>query len=104
MTIRDDEEEPTPSPPPDEFPVEIHLEVLNHLECGVIRPRDTVELRSSGENPQHDGDFLRVVDIIELLETEEIKLRGFRMRRSKYLQPQFEGESNYMLVKQYQYD
>jgi hypothetical protein len=54
----------------------------------VIKPGDTVELmdHSSHEaDSMHSGDFLRIKHIIFNLETDKVKLRGWRMRRTKYL-------------------
>ena len=54
----------------------------------VIKPGDTVELRDNSNQRAGDmqsGDFLRVKRIIKNLETEEVRLRGYRMRRTKYL-------------------
>jgi DNA (cytosine-5)-methyltransferase 1 len=48
---------------------------------------DTLELRGSEEhsyNTLHSGDFIRVKVIILNLETDEILLRGHRLRRCKY--------------------
>jgi hypothetical protein len=56
-----------------------------------IKPGDTVELKDKSErisNANHSGDFLRVRQIIVNLETDEIRLRGLRMRRMKYLEQQ----------------
>lgn len=74
--------------PPKEFELP-----YTELKCGKIRPGDTVELADhSQRNPEHliSGDFLLVRSIIENVKTEEVKLRGYRMRRCAYLQPMFE--------------
>lgn len=52
-----------------------------------IRAGDTVELEDGEEhlmNELHSGDFLRVKQVILNLETDEVKLRGHRLRRTKY--------------------
>ncbi|KAF2798930.1 S-adenosyl-L-methionine-dependent methyltransferase [Melanomma pulvis-pyrius CBS 109.77] len=77
----------TPESVPDAFPTKIELDLLR-LECGNIAPGDTVELRDTSGRTTHSflsGDFLRVKSIIENLETSEIFLRGFRLRRCQYL-------------------
>lgn len=54
---------------------------------------DTVELqdtRKHEEDLNHSGDFLRVKHIIMNLQTDEVRLRGYRLRRTKYLQQLFE--------------
>ncbi|KAF9698369.1 hypothetical protein EKO04_003611 [Ascochyta lentis] len=73
------------------------------LECGVIRPGSVLELqdRSGRENNEMiSGDFLLVRTIVENAETEEVVLRGYRMRRCSYLQPLFDAKSNelFMLI------
>lgn len=75
------------------FPTVIELPSLT-LECGVVKPRDTVELHDTTERVSNNhifGDFLRVEKIIEVVETGEIKLEGYRLRRESTLRPQFEG-------------
>lgn len=54
----------------------------------VIKPGDTVELKdrsNQDEGAMHSGDFLRIKTIIMNMETDEVRLRGWRMRRTKYL-------------------
>ena len=54
----------------------------------VITPGDTVELKdtsSHSADAMHSGDFLRIKHIIMNLETDEVRLRGYRLRRTKYL-------------------
>ncbi|KAL6162354.1 hypothetical protein ACJQWK_11290 [Exserohilum turcicum] len=52
----------------------------------VIKPGDTVELHSPSQqrNDMQSGDFLRVMHIIQNLATDDVRLRGHRMRRTKY--------------------
>ena len=53
-----------------------------------ITPGDTVELidtSSHAADAMHSGDFLRIKHIIMDLETDEVRLRGYRLRRTKYL-------------------
>jgi DNA (cytosine-5)-methyltransferase 1 len=52
-----------------------------------IAPGDTVELKdhlTREPNAMHSGDFLRIKFIIKNLQTDEVRLRGYRMRRTKY--------------------
>jgi DNA (cytosine-5)-methyltransferase 1 len=54
----------------------------------VIVPGDTVEMKDySGHaaDSMHSADFLRVKHIIINLQTDEVRLRGHRLRRVKYL-------------------
>jgi DNA (cytosine-5)-methyltransferase 1 len=54
----------------------------------VIKPGDTVELRDHSAHESdlmHSGDFVRIKKIIINLETDEVRLRGHRLRRTKYL-------------------
>lgn len=58
-----------------------------------IRAGDTVELRDHSNQPpnaMHSGDFLHVKHIIMNMDTEQVRLRGHRMRRTKYLGQIFE--------------
>lgn len=48
---------------------------------------DSVEVRAIPNTDIQDGDFLRVVKIVENLETGAVTLRGLRLRRNKFLQP-----------------
>lgn len=53
----------------------------------VIKIGSTWELRDPSERPEdqlHSGDFLRVQHIIRNVQTDEVRLRGFRLRRTKY--------------------
>jgi DNA (cytosine-5)-methyltransferase 1 len=59
----------------------------------MIVPGDTVELKdtsSLAEGTNHSGDFLRVKHIIMNFESGEVRLRGLRLRRTKYLQQMFD--------------
>jgi len=40
----------------------------------------------------HSGDFLRIRNILMNMETDEVRLRGWRMRRTKYLGQVFDCE------------
>ncbi|EMD96261.1 hypothetical protein COCC4DRAFT_55783 [Bipolaris maydis ATCC 48331] len=63
----------------------------------VIRPESTVELHdhlTHEINTRHSGDFLRVKFIVMNLETDEVRLRGQRMRRVKYLGQLFDWKLN----------
>jgi DNA (cytosine-5)-methyltransferase 1 len=54
----------------------------------LIEPGVTVELRDHSTHEgdaMHSADFLRVKHIIMDLETDEVRLRGYRLRRTKYL-------------------
>ncbi|KAI4712674.1 hypothetical protein J4E89_002942 [Alternaria sp. Ai002NY15] len=63
----------------------------------VIKPGDTVELKDhsiQNEGAMHSGDFLRIKNILMNLETDEVRLRGWRMRRTKYLGQVFDWKMN----------
>ncbi|KAH9875084.1 hypothetical protein J1614_004572 [Plenodomus biglobosus] len=68
------------------------------LSNGVmVRPGNTLELldqsaHSSGT--MHSGDFIHVKAIIKNLETDDIRYRGHRMRRRKYLGQIFDWKLN----------
>ncbi|KAF2872901.1 S-adenosyl-L-methionine-dependent methyltransferase [Massariosphaeria phaeospora] len=62
---------------------------VDEYECGdfVIKVGLTVELKDASERaPEklHSGDFLRVKTIVQDKQTEEVKVRGYRLRRTKY--------------------
>jgi DNA (cytosine-5)-methyltransferase 1 len=61
-----------------------------------IKPGDTVELRdhSKQRDTMHSGDFLRIKTIIMNMETDEVRLRGHRLRRTKYLGQIFDWKVN----------
>ena len=62
----------------------------------VITPGDTVELNDASAHAanMHSGDFLRIKHIIMNLETDEVRLRGYRLRRTKYLGQMFDWKLN----------
>ncbi|KAI4702103.1 hypothetical protein J4E81_002465 [Alternaria sp. BMP 2799] len=63
----------------------------------VIKPGDTVELKdhsNQDEGAMHSGDFIRIKSIIMSMETDEVRLRGWRMRRTKYLGQIFDWKTN----------
>jgi DNA (cytosine-5)-methyltransferase 1 len=65
------------------------------LKCGDIQPGSIVELEDeSGRDINHltSGDFLLVRSIIENVKYGEISLRGYRMRRCKYVRPMFDSK------------
>lgn len=67
------------------------------LPCGIVKPGDTVELRDTTERVSNNlisGDFLRIEYIIEDVNTSEINLKGYRLRRENTLRPQFEGKKS----------
>ena len=74
------------------------------LRATVIKPGDTVELYDPMREPfletMQSGDFLRIKHIIKNLETDEVRFRGYRMRRMKYLGPLFDCKRP---TVQYQY-
>ncbi|CBX93122.1 hypothetical protein LEMA_P040230.1 [Plenodomus lingam JN3] len=54
----------------------------------VVRPGDTLELldhSTHAPSSMHSGDFFMIRTIIQNLETDVIRFRGHRMRRTKYL-------------------
>ncbi|CAA9960009.1 C-5 cytosine methyltransferase DmtA [Pyrenophora teres f. maculata] len=63
----------------------------------IIKPGDTVELQDHTNQPaddMHSGDFLRVKSVIMNLETDQVRLRGHRLRRTKYLRQIFGKKLN----------
>ena len=73
------------------------VELPSHrLETGgVLHQRDTVELIDRTErvaNHTLSGDFLRITAIVEDLQSHEIYLKGYCLRRCSYLRPLFDGE------------
>jgi DNA (cytosine-5)-methyltransferase 1 len=62
----------------------------------VVKPGDTVELRdhSRQRDTMHSGDFLRIKSIVMNMETDEVRLRGHRLRRTKYLGQIFDWKFN----------
>ncbi|KAF1916765.1 S-adenosyl-L-methionine-dependent methyltransferase [Ampelomyces quisqualis] len=65
----------------------------------VITPGATVELKdhsshASAGDDLHSGDFLRVKHIIINLQTNEVRLRGHRLRRLKYFGQIFDWKFN----------
>ena len=67
------------------------------LDNGVlIEPGDTVELKDiSRQNLDglYSGDFLRVKQVITNLTIDEVRLRGYLLRRTKYLGQIFDCKS-----------
>ncbi|KAF2258718.1 S-adenosyl-L-methionine-dependent methyltransferase [Lojkania enalia] len=93
---------PSPKPfkraPPIELPSvkEGSLEYDFTIEVG-----DAVELRDSAVRSSdvlHSGDFLYVTAIWRNLETDEVKLRGYRMRRTKYHGQVFDWKLNELVM------
>ncbi|KAH8730545.1 S-adenosyl-L-methionine-dependent methyltransferase [Phaeosphaeriaceae sp. PMI808] len=79
-------------PPLQEFEIPDFL-----IEGAKIVPNSVVELKDhSGRSSDHriSGDFFLIRSIIENVETGEVVLRGYRMRRCTYLQPLFDGKFN----------
>ncbi|KAF2850974.1 S-adenosyl-L-methionine-dependent methyltransferase [Plenodomus tracheiphilus IPT5] len=75
--------------------VEIPLSKLTNGKT--VKPGDTLELQdhtTQGSNAMHSGDFLHVKTIIQNLETDEVRFRGHRMRRTKYLGQIFDWKLN----------
>jgi DNA (cytosine-5)-methyltransferase 1 len=63
----------------------------------MIKVGDTVELHDTSKLDQdlnHSGDFLRIKHIIIDVQTGQVRLRGHRLRRAKYLQQLFEWKLN----------
>jgi DNA (cytosine-5)-methyltransferase 1 len=67
------------------------------LDNGVlIEPGDTVELKDFSKQSLdglYSGDFLRVKHVITNLTTDEVRLRGYLLRRTKYLRQIFDCKS-----------
>jgi hypothetical protein len=60
-----------------------------------IKAGDTVELKDTldrNSRGMHSGDFLRVLSVIQNPQTDEIRLRGYRLRRAKYHHQYFDCE------------
>ena len=60
-----------------------------------IKIGDTVELKDSSAHEgdlMHSGDFLRIKHIIMNLQIDEVRLRGLRLRRTKYFKQIFDCE------------
>ncbi|KAF2277615.1 S-adenosyl-L-methionine-dependent methyltransferase [Westerdykella ornata] len=101
IEIQDDEDslDETPTTPTESFPEEIEVPHIDHHGCGRIKPGDTVEMKNaSSDSTLRAGDFLRVEKVIEVLETGEVKLRGYAMRRTKHLAPQFDRHLNELFM------
>lgn len=66
-----------------------------------IRPGDTVELHTTTKghpSTDHSGDFLRVRRIIRNVQTDEVTLQGYRLRRTKYQNQLFDCKSLQVLL------
>ncbi|KAF1851662.1 S-adenosyl-L-methionine-dependent methyltransferase [Cucurbitaria berberidis CBS 394.84] len=90
----------TAPPSSDPLPESFELPKLS-LECGDIRPDSVVELKDhSGRTSKHllSGDFFLVRSIVENVHTEEVVIRGYRMRRVEYLQPLFDRKLNDLFI------
>ncbi|KAJ4297542.1 hypothetical protein N0V90_005434 [Kalmusia sp. IMI 367209] len=90
------------------FPVTVELPSIQ-LDCGMVKSRDIVELFDRTERVADQalsGDFLWISAIIEDLETNEITLQGYRLRRCSYLRPLFDCKMNelFILVEAYEND
>ena len=100
IVISDDEDEDDgdeiPTPPVDvPFPEVIELPRYQIKPGSVIRKGDTVELEDrTGRVADYalSGDFLRIHGIFENLETGEVNLRGYRLRRCSYLPTLFDSK------------
>ena len=71
------------------------------LDFGVVRSGSVVELRDQSGRATStliSGDFLLVRAIIESVETGEVVLRGYRMRRCSCLSPLFDSKFSWLLV------
>jgi DNA (cytosine-5)-methyltransferase 1 len=85
-----------PIQPPDS---EIHRYELSK-GC-TIQPGDTIELKDTSRHDgdlNHSGDFLRIKHIIINNQTDEVRLRGLRLRRTKYFQQLFECKYLFSMV------
>ncbi|KAF2830238.1 S-adenosyl-L-methionine-dependent methyltransferase, partial [Ophiobolus disseminans] len=79
------------------------------LQGGDIFPGDVLELHDHTERNLgylFSGDFLLVRSIVENVKTEEVILRGYRLRRCAYLQPLFDRRFNdlFMLIEVSEHD
>jgi len=69
-------------------PRDISIQRYKLINGSVIKPGDTVELQDHSNQragAMHSGDFFRIKFIIMNLETDQVRLRGHRMQRAKYL-------------------
>jgi DNA (cytosine-5)-methyltransferase 1 len=61
----------------------------------VIAPGHTVELKDGSahsDDAMHSADFFRIKHIILNLQTDKVRIRGHRLRRTKYLDQIFDCE------------
>jgi hypothetical protein len=79
----------------DFFPETVELPSYRLKGGSIIRIGDTVELKDRTDRKETvhalSGDFLKISSIVENLQTQEIKLNGYRLRRCSYLCPLFDG-------------
>lgn len=99
ITIEDDDEDALFATPSRQFiPMPKEFELPSYsLPCGLIRPRTVVEMKDhTGRRSGNllSGDFLLVKAVIENVDSEDVVLRGYRMRRCSYLQPLFDSKLN----------
>jgi DNA (cytosine-5)-methyltransferase 1 len=87
--------------PPAFVPPPIHFEraAVRLASGSIIAPGNTVELELEDEptpiaNRVQSGDFILVRSILETTEDGLITVRGYRMRRTRYLAPQFDSKLN----------
>ncbi|KAF1929411.1 S-adenosyl-L-methionine-dependent methyltransferase [Didymella exigua CBS 183.55] len=76
---------------------DVELETYRLRPGLVIEPGDTVELIDHSEQDaagNHSGDFLQVKQIIKDLSTDEVRLRGLPLRRTKYVGQVFDWRLN----------
>ncbi|KAF2131193.1 S-adenosyl-L-methionine-dependent methyltransferase [Dothidotthia symphoricarpi CBS 119687] len=97
--------------PPALVPDPTEIELPWHiLESGVtVHPGTVIELRDhTDRKTKHmtSGDFLFVKHIIEDLASEEVILRGYRLRRCSSLRPLFDNKLNdlFMLIEMHNHD
>ncbi|KAJ4994344.1 Modification methylase HphIA [Stagonosporopsis vannaccii] len=78
-------------------PPDIELQIYRLAHDLVIQPGDTVELVDhSKQEPEamHSGSFLRIKHIIKDLKTDDVRLRGYVLLRTKYIGQIFDWKRN----------
>ncbi|KAF2190493.1 S-adenosyl-L-methionine-dependent methyltransferase, partial [Zopfia rhizophila CBS 207.26] len=70
-------------------------------ELFTIKMSDTVELKEVSKNPPdqlHSGDLLRIKHIIRNVETDTVRPRGYRLRRTNYHGQLFDWKLNELVM------
>jgi DNA (cytosine-5)-methyltransferase 1 len=84
---------------PVQFPDQ-HVRFARLYDGTTVKVGDNVELLNSREDSNQElqsGDFMRVNHIIRDTSTDEVRLRGLKFVRSKYLEPVFDCRFSVLL-------